>query len=133
MADIIVQQFEIQSDAKGAARAAAYIAAQLLSGAATKVLAIETYSRESGSEFMVVVMATTMNKYVGAAIGGDQQVVAVTAEIESGGVINFAKALNAAVSNFAAGSPPFPLTNFISLNIARRNSGSAYATAILAS
>ena len=133
MADIIVQQFEIQSDAKGASRAAAYIAAQLLSGAATKVLAIETYSRESGSEFMVIVMATNMNRYAGASLGGDQQVVAVTAEIESGGAANFAKALNAAVSNYASGSPAIPLTVFVSLNIARRNSGSAYATAILAS
>lgn len=133
MADIIVQQFEIENDAKGAPRAAAYIAAQLLSGAATKVLAVESYKRESGSAFLVIVMSTTMNKYDGAAIGGDQQVVAVTAEIESGGAANFAKALNAAVSNFAAGSPPFPLTNFVSLNINRRDGGSAYATAILAS
>lgn len=133
MADILVQQFEIENDAKGASRAAAYIEAQLLSGAATKVLAVESYKRESGSAFLVIVMATTMSKYTGTAIGGDQQVVAVTAEIESGGAANFAKALNAAVSNFAAGSPPFPLTNFVSLNINYRNAGSAYATAILAS
>lgn len=133
MADIIVQQFEIESDAKGASRAAAYIAAQLLSGAATKVLSMESYSRESGSTFLVIVMATNMNKYAGAAIGGDQQVVAVTAEIESGGAANFAKLLNAAVSNYASGSPAIPLTNWIGMTIARRQSGSAYATAILAS
>ncbi len=134
MADIVVRQFEIESDAKGSARAAAQLAADVLAGTAEYVLAIGTYKRESGSAFLVVITsAGAMQPLLGTALTGDQNIVAVTAEIESGGAANFAAALNAAVASYLHDSPPTALTKFVSLSINVRSGGSAYATAILAS
>ncbi len=134
MADIVVRQFEIESDAKGSARAAAQLAADILAGIAEYVLAVGTYKRESGSAFIVVVTSAGAMTPLGATgLTGDQNVIAVTAEIESGGAANFAAALNAAVANVAHDSPPTALTKFVSLTINSRTSGSSFATAILAS
>lgn len=91
---------------------------------ATNVLAVARYQRESGASFIVIIMGTTATKDNGASLA-NKEVQAVTAEIESGGVANLAKALNAAEGFSVA------LTNIISLTIARRDSGSAFATVLM--
>jgi hypothetical protein len=127
MADILVNQFEVENDSKGSARAAQWIQDRLagaLGLSATKVLAVARYDRESGAAFIVIIMGTTATKDNGASLA-NKEVQAITAEIESGGVANLAKALNAA-EGFSVS-----LTNIISLTISRRESGSAFATVLM--
>lgn len=126
MADIVVNQFEIGNDAKGAARAAQWIQDRLngVSPVATKVLATDTYARESGAVFLVIVMGSTATKYVGTSLA-NKTIAAIVAEIESSGVATLASKMNAAEANSVA------LTNLVSFTVARRDSGSAYATAVM--
>ena len=138
MADILVAQFEIESDSKGSARAAAYLENLTAINSTLYVLAVGTYKRESGSAYIVIITSAGAMTPLGSTAlvspgAGEQTVIAVSAEIESGGSANFAKALNAAVAAFSTDSPPYALTKFVSLSINVRNSGSSYATAILAS
>jgi hypothetical protein len=123
-ADIVVNQFEVGNDAKGSARAAAWIQARLsgVSPAASKVLATARYDRETGASFLVIVMGTTSTAQQPSAHG---TVAAVVAEIESAGVASLATAMNAAEANSV------PLTNLVSFTVASRKSGSAFATAIM--
>lgn len=133
MADIIVRQFEIESDAKGSARAAAQLTTDLGDAAAEYVLGTATYKRESGSAFLVIVTSASAMTQNGAASLANAHVVAVTAEIESAGAANLASAINAAVTAAALQSPPVVLSKFVSLTVNNRTSGSSYATALLAS
>lgn len=123
---VVVNQFEIGNDAKGAARAAQWIHDRI-NGAggitASTVLATATYDRETSARFLVIIMSS--NVTVTSAPSATGPVVAVTAEIESAGAANLQTVMNAAL----AGS--INLTKLVSFTVNRRESGSCFATAIL--
>jgi energy-converting hydrogenase Eha subunit E len=123
--NFIVNQFEIGNDAKGSARAAAWIQLQLQGGFYEEVLGVARYDRESGAAFLVIIMGSS-NTSVGQPTA-DGTVGAITTEIESGGVATLAAALNAAYALSVH------LKNVVSFTVSRRESGSAYATVIISS
>lgn len=126
--EFVVAQFEIGEDYKGLARAASYVATQVSTGKATKIVASTVYTRASGSAFLVLLLGTN------SVAGGGSLGTVLTAQQEIGesniGLTTLASQLNALY--VGGGSPAVPaLTHVQSFNVKERQSAIAFAYVVL--
>lgn len=126
--EFVLAQFEIGDDAKGLARAAAYIAAQVAGGKATKLVASSVYTRQSGAAFLVLLLGTN------STVGGGTLGTVLSADQEIGesvlGLSALATELNALY--VGGGSPAVPaLTHVQSFQVFPRQAGIAFASVVL--
>jgi hypothetical protein len=126
--EFVLAQFEIGDDAKGLARAATYLALQISTGKATKLVASTVYSRASGAAFLVLLLGTA------SSAGGGTLGTVSSLEAEIGesniGLTSFAAAAN--VLYTGGGSPALPvLAHVQSFQVYARQSAIAFASIVL--
>jgi len=121
--NVVCAQFEIGDDSKGPARAAAFLLAQQYANA-NVLIASAVYTRESGTAFLVLVTAYGVTAGTHPS-GGNTVFQAIEVEIEDAakGLATFGSEVLAAAY---AG-----LTYMVSFNVYRRESGIAFACAIM--
>ncbi len=122
--NIVCAQFEIGEDSKGLARAAAFLLAQQYANT-NELIASATYTREGGIAFLVLVLAGPTNTFVTVGPGTNTVFRAIEEEIEdqASGINELASAMLAAAY---AG-----LTHLLSFHVYVRQSGIAYAVALM--
>ena len=118
--NVVSAQFEIGDDSKGLSRATAFLLAQQYANS-NVLVASATYTRESGTAFLVLVTANGIT--VGDGTNTEFRTVEVEIEDQAVGIAQLSsQILAAAYAGF---------NHIISFNVFKRDSGIAFAVAIL--